>query len=53
MSFGDKLRALFGGHGALNGGLTDEFFDGLTDTLIEGDLGAKTAYALMEELQKR
>ncbi len=45
--FADKLKKLFG-----NKNNTDSFYDDLTDSLIEGDLGAKTAYYLVEQLEK-
>ena len=38
--FGKKLAQLFGLHKNTN----QDFFDDLTDTLIEGDIGAKTAF---------
>ena len=47
MSFGEKLRALFS-----KSKIDDEFYDNLTDTLVEGDIGAKTAYQIVEELEK-
>jgi len=46
-SFGAKIKALFGIH------VFDEsFFENLEDTLIEGDLGAKTAMAVSDEIRK-
>ncbi|HPX25767.1 MAG TPA: signal recognition particle-docking protein FtsY [Treponemataceae bacterium] len=33
--------------------MTGEFFDNLTDMLIEGDIGAKTAFEICELLEKR
>ena len=47
MSFGEKLRALFS-----KSKIDDDFYDELTDTLVEGDIGAKSAYLLVEELEK-
>lgn len=47
MSFADKLKSLF----ARRGNDTADFFEDLTDTLIEGDLGAKTAYELSEHIE--
>ena len=47
MSFGEKLRALFS-----KSKIDDEFYDNLIDTLVEGDIGAKTAYQIVEELEK-
>ncbi len=48
MSFAEKLKSLFGRHNAQD----EDFFDDLTDALIEGDIGAKTAYEFVEEMQK-
>ena len=48
-SFADKLRNFFGIHSLKD----DEFFDELSDILIEGDLGAKNVFDLVEELEKR
>jgi len=48
LSFADNLKHLFGLHTK-----TDEsFFEELTDTLIEGDIGAKTAFEIVESLEK-
>ena len=44
-----KIKNLF----SAKSGMDEEFFDDLTDTLVEGDMGAKTAYRLTDELQKR
>ena len=46
--FAKKLGQLFGLHKNTN----DEFFEDLTDTLIEGDIGAKTAFEITEKLEK-
>jgi fused signal recognition particle receptor len=46
-SFGEKVRQLFG-----IARLGEDFYEGLADSLIEGDLGAKHAYAVVEELQR-
>lgn len=48
MSFGEKLKALFGGRKKID----EDFFDDLTDALIEGDIGAKSAVEIVDELQK-
>lgn len=48
ISFGQKLAGLFGIHSKQN----DDFFDDLTDMLIEGDIGAKTAFEITDALQK-
>ncbi len=47
-SFAEKLRGLF--TGKKRGG---EFFDDLTDSLIEGDVGARTAFEISEILEDR
>ena len=46
-SFGEKLKALFSKGSSIN----DEFFEELTDMLVEGDIGAKTAFELVDELE--
>lgn len=46
-SFGTKLKSLFSGKKSLN----EDFFDDLTDLLVEGDIGAKSAFLLVEELE--
>ena len=46
-SFGEKLKALFSKGSSLN----DDFYDELTDMLVEGDIGAKTAFEVVDELQ--
>src|SRR5574344_1128449 len=48
-SFAEKLKSIFGMHSAQD----DAFYDDLTDTLIEGDIGAKTAMEIVDELQKK
>ena len=48
ISFGQKLKSLFGIHSKED----DNFFDDLTDILIEGDVGAKTAVEIVDNLQK-
>ena len=47
-SFSENLKSLFSAHRQLD----DAFFDELEDSLVEGDIGAKTAYALVDELRK-
>lgn len=47
MSFSQKLKNLF----SKNSKQEEDFFDELADTLIEGDLGAKTAFELTEALE--
>ena len=46
-TFGEKLKSLFGIHSALD----DDFYDDLTDALVEGDIGAKNAVEIMDTLQ--
>ncbi|MBP5568707.1 MAG: signal recognition particle-docking protein FtsY [Treponema sp.] len=45
-SFGSKFKALFS-----RGNKNEEFYDDLTDLLVEGDIGAKTSYQIVEELE--
>ncbi len=47
-SFGEKLKSLFSKGSTLN----DDFYDELTDLLVEGDIGAKAAFLLVEELEE-
>lgn len=47
-NFAQKIGALFGFHNKKD----DEFFEELTDTLIEGDIGAKIAFEITEKLEK-
>lgn len=47
-NFGDKFKALFSKKNDIN----DDFYDDLTDILVEGDIGAKTSYLIVEELEK-
>ena len=44
-SFGEKLKNLFSKK------IDEEFFEELTDSLVEGDIGAKTAFEITEELE--
>ena len=46
-SFAEKLKSLFSKGSSIN----DAFYDELTDMLVEGDIGAKTAFELVDELQ--
>jgi fused signal recognition particle receptor len=48
INLADSIKKLFGIHT----GLDQAFFDDLTDSLIEGDLGAKIAYETVENLEK-
>jgi fused signal recognition particle receptor len=49
MNFAVKLKSFFSSSPALS----PEFFEGLSDLLVEGDLGAKEAYAVVECLQEK
>ena len=46
-SFGEKLKSLF-----TKNSQSDDFYEELTDLLVEGDLGAKTSYEIVEQLEK-
>ena len=46
-SFGDKFKSLFKKKSAIS----DEFYEELTDILVEGDIGAKTAFTIVDELE--
>ncbi len=48
-TFADKLRNFFGIHSLKD----DAFFDELSDILIEGDLGAKNVFDLVQQLEER
>ena len=48
LSFAQKFKNLFSSQK-----IDEEFFDELTDVLVEGDLGAKLAYDLTAELEKK
>ena len=47
-SFGEKLKSLFSKKSSIN----DDFYDELTDLLVEGDIGAKTAFLLVDQLEE-
>lgn len=49
MKFTEKLKNFFSSHKQI----TEEFFENLTDMLIEGDIGAKTAFEICGLLEKR
>lgn len=49
LSFAESLKKLFGGHAKTG----DDFYEDLADSLIEGDLGAKTALEISDTLQKQ
>ena len=46
-SFGEKLKSLFTKSSTIN----EDFFEELTDMLVEGDIGAKTAFEVVDELE--
>lgn len=46
-SFGEKLKSLF----SKGKTITEDFYDELTDILVEGDIGAKSAYLIVEQLE--
>ncbi|MCQ2593045.1 MAG: signal recognition particle-docking protein FtsY [Treponema sp.] len=46
-SFGEKIKALF----SKNNDTTEDFFEELTDLLVEGDIGAKASFQIVEELE--
>lgn len=46
-SFGERIKSLFSKQTQ-----NDDFFDELTDLLVEGDLGAKTSYEIADLLEK-
>lgn len=49
VSFAEKLKSLFGAKKAES----EEFFEDLTDALIEGDIGAKNAVQIVDELEAK
>lgn len=49
VSFAEKLKKLFGSKKTES----EEFFEDLTDTLIEGDIGAKNAVQIVDELETK
>ena len=46
-SFGARFKSLFS-----KNKINEEFFEELTDILVEGDIGAKTAYLIVDELEQ-
>ena len=44
-TFGEKLKQLF------SKDINEDFYDDLTDMLVEGDVGAKASYQIVEELE--
>jgi len=49
INFAGKIKSFF----AKAPAVSQEFFDELSDLLVEGDLGAQEAYAVVERLQER
>jgi len=49
LNFAEKLKSLFGAHSRMD----EDFFEGLTDTLIEGDLGPRMAMEIVDALEAR
>lgn len=49
MSFAERLKNFF----SFNKNRDDSFFEDLSDILIEGDLGAKNVFDIVEELEKK
>ncbi len=47
VSFGEKLKSLFS-----KASFDDDFFDEVTDALVEGDVGARLAFSVTDELKK-
>lgn len=47
LSFAQKIKSLFSSHTSIS----SEFFEDLTDALIEGDVGVKTSFELTEKLE--
>ncbi len=47
-NFGEKFLALFKKKSALS----EDFYEDLTDLLVEGDIGAKTAFQIVDELEE-
>ena len=45
--FAEKIKSLFVKGKKIN----DDFYDELTDLLVEGDIGAKASYTIVEELE--
>ncbi len=50
-SFAQKIKGLFSSF-SRSSEISDEFFDELTDALIEGDVGAKNAMTISDSLKK-
>ena len=47
-SFGEKFKSLFAKKDKIN----EEFYEDLTDILVEGDIGAKASFEIVDELEK-
>lgn len=48
-NFAEKLKIFFGMHSSID----SSFFEDLSDTLIEGDLGARFAFEIVDTLEKQ
>ena len=48
IGFAQKLKSFFTGKSIID----ESFFEDLTDTLVEGDVGTKIAYQIVEQLEK-
>lgn len=49
LSFAEKIKNLFGNHKSADA----DFFEDLTDALIEGDIGARTSMELIDTLEEK
>ena len=49
LSFAERIKNLFSSKKVD----TEDFFEDLTDNLIEGDVGAKTSYEIADLLEKK
>ena len=47
-SCGEKFKSLFAKKDKIN----EEFYEDLTDILVEGDIGAKASFEIVDELEK-
>ena len=47
-TFGEKIKALF----SKKSSVTEQFYEELTDLLVEGDVGAKAAFEIVDELEE-
>ncbi len=49
MSFAQKIKSLFSNSAAID----EDFFENLADSLVEGDVGTKIAFEIVDELEKQ